>query len=217
LSYALSRQSQQARRRGDAETAVALSRRAGAVRGISPRVAQFAAQREAQAWAFAGDEAAARRALDRYDALVAAPSHTEHDATRLLSWGPAPNPAFERSRLLEASCLVDLADFRTATALFDQGMTHLRAVRTGFARLTIRHAIAYVHLGEPEHACRLMLESLPTVTRQGSASLRGDLKLLSRILNRYRRSSAVRALLPELTTAARAASTRARHSGTDDS
>jgi transcriptional regulator with XRE-family HTH domain len=216
LGYALIRQSQRARRHGDAETAVALARRAGAVGGISPRLAQFAAQREAQACALAGDEPAYNRALDRYHALVAASPHTESGAGQLPWWGPAPDPAFERSRLLEATCLVDLADFRTATTLFDQGMTHLGAARTGYARLAIRHAIAYAHVGEPEHACQIMLGSLPTVARQGSASLRGDLKLLSRVLNRHRRSSAVRALLPDLTTAARAASTRARHPDTDD-
>ncbi len=55
LGYALIRRSQRARRRGDPEAAVALARRAGAVGGISPRLAQFAAQREAQACALAGD------------------------------------------------------------------------------------------------------------------------------------------------------------------
>jgi transcriptional regulator with XRE-family HTH domain len=216
LGYALIRQSQRARRRGDAETAVTLARQAGAMDGISPRLAQFAAQREAQACALAGDEPAYRKALDRYHALVAAPSQAGHGAARLPWWGPAPDPAFERSRLLEATCLVDLADFRTATALFDEGMTHLGAARTGYARLAIRHAIAYAHVGEPEHACQIMLGALPTVSRQGSASLRGDIKLLSRVLNRYRRSPAVRALLPDLTTAARATSTRAHQSDTDD-
>jgi transcriptional regulator with XRE-family HTH domain len=216
LGYALIRQSQRARRCGDAETAVTLARRAGAMDGISPRLAQFAPQREAQACALAGDEPAYRRALDRYHALVSAPPQTENNATHLPWWGPAPDPAFERSRLLEATCLVDLADFRTATALFDRGMTHLGAARTGYARLAIRHAIAYAHVGEPEHACQIMLGSLPTVARQGSASLRGDLKQLSRVLNRHRRSPAVQALLPDLTTAARATSIRAHHPGTDD-
>jgi len=217
LGYALIRQSQRARRRGEAEAAVILARRAGDMGGISPRLAQLAAQREAQACALAGDEPAYRKAIDGYHALVAAPPQTEHEAARLPWWGPAPDPAFERSRLLEATCLVDLADFRAATTLFDQGMTHLGAVRTGYARLAIRHAIACAHVGEPEHACQIMLGALPTVARQGSASLRGDLKLLSRVLNRYRRSPAVRALLPDLTTAARAASIRAHHPDTDNS
>ena len=88
--------------------------------------------------------------------------------------------------------------------------------RTGYARLAIRHAIAYAHVGEPEHACQIIIKALPTVTRQGSASLRGDLKRLSRVLNRHRRSLAVQALLPDLTTAARSMSTCARHSDTDD-
>lgn len=215
LGYALVRQSQQARRRADAQTAVTLARQAGAVGGISPRLAQFAAQREAQACALASDEPAYRQALEQYHALVAASPQTEPDATRQPWWGPAPDSAFERSRLLEATCLVDLADFRTATALFDQGMTRLGAPRTGYARLAIRHAIAYAQVGEPEHACQIMLGSLPTVARQGSASLRGDIKMLTRTLNRYRRSPAVRALLPDLTTVARATSVRAHQSDTD--
>jgi transcriptional regulator with XRE-family HTH domain len=217
LGYALIRQSQWARRHGDAEAAVALARQAGAMGGISPRLAQFAAQREAQACALAGDEPACHGALDRYQALVAASAQTESGAGELPRWGPMPDPMFDRSRLLEATCLVDLADFRTATTLFDQGMMRLGAARTGHARLAIRHAIAYAYVGEPEHACQIMLGSLPTVARQGSASLRGELKLLSRVLNRHRRSFAVRALLPDLTTAARATSIRARHPDTDDS
>jgi transcriptional regulator with XRE-family HTH domain len=217
LGYALIRQSQRARRRADADTAVALARRAGDIGGISPRLAQFAAQREAQACALAGDEPAYHRALDRYHALVAASPQTGSGAGHLPWWGPAPDPAFEGSRLLEATCLVDLADFRAATTLFDQGMTRLGAARTGYARLAIRHAIACAHIGEPEHACAIVLRSLPVVARQGSASLRGDLKLLSRVLNRYRRSSAVQDLLPDLTTAARATSIRAHHPVTHNS
>lgn len=216
LGYALIRQSQRARRRGDPEAAVALARRAAAVGGISPRLAQFAAQREAQACALAGDEPAYHKALDRFYALAAPPSPTGPAPAPVPWWGPAPDPAFERSRLLEATCLVDLADFRAAVALFDQGMTHLGAARTGHARLAIRHAIAYAHVGEPEQACQIIIKALPTVTRQGSASLRGDLKRLSRVLNRHRRSLAVQALLPDLTAAARSMSTCARHSDTDD-
>jgi hypothetical protein len=185
--------------------------------GISPRLAQYAAQREAQASALAGDEAAYRKALDRYQTLVATSPQTGPDATRLPWWGPAPDPAFERSRLLEATCLVDLAGFRTATALFDQGMARLGTPRTGYARLAIRHAIAYAHIGEPEHACQIMLGSLPTVASQGSASLRDDLRLLTRALNRHRRSPAVRVLLPDLTTVARATSSQTHRPDTDES
>ncbi len=94
-------------------------------------------------------------------------------------------------------------------------MARLQAARTGYARLAIRHAIAYAHVGEPERACQIITKALPTVTRQGSASLRGDLKQLSRVLNRHRRSLAVQSLLPDLTTAARFISTRARHSDID--
>jgi transcriptional regulator with XRE-family HTH domain len=204
LGYALIRQSQHARRRGDAGTAIALARRAAAMDGLSPRLAQFAVQREAQACALALDEPAYRKALDQYDALAAASAQTEQNETQLPCWGPEPDPAFERSRLLEATCLVDLADFRSATTLFDQGVAQLGTARPGYARLAIRHAIAYANIGEPEHACQIVLGSLPTVACQGSASLRGDLKLLNRVLNRYRHSPAVQALLPDLTTAARA-------------
>jgi hypothetical protein len=124
-------------------------------------------------------------------------------------WGPMPDPGFEHSRLFEASCLVDLADFRTAAALFDQDMGGLGPARTGYARLAIRQAIAYAQTGEPEHACEVAAAALPTLARQGSASLRGDLKLLIRVLNRHRRRPAVQALLPDLTAVARAPGSRA--------
>jgi transcriptional regulator with XRE-family HTH domain len=204
MGYALVRQSQLARRRGDAAAALDLARRAGAIPGLSPRVAQFTAQREAQACALTGNEHAFRRALDRYHVLAAEPADGGLATTPTTPWGPAPDPDFERSRLFEATCLVDLADFRTAASLFEQGMKGLGAARTGYARLAVRQAIAYAHVGEPEHACRVALDSLQTVARQGSASLRGDLRLLTRALNRHRRSSAVRALLPDLTAVARA-------------
>lgn len=204
LGYALIRKSQLARRSGDAGTAVDLARKAGTLPGLSSRVAQFAAQREAQACALARDELAFYRALDRYHALIAVSSPCEPQGEHATAWGPVPDPAFEYSRLLEATCLVDLADFRTAASLFDQGMARLGSARTGYARLAIRQAIAFAHVGEPEHACQVVLDSLPTLARQGSASLRGDLKLLTHVLNRHRRCPAVRALLPDLTTVARA-------------
>ncbi|WP_201776214.1 helix-turn-helix transcriptional regulator [Streptacidiphilus melanogenes] len=220
LGYALVRHSQWARRRGDAVTAAELARQAGAVPGISWRIAQFVAQREAQACALARDEAGFRRALDRYHALLAAPPHGETSgesavesavgssakSTRepLTPWGPAPDPVFERSHLFEATCLVDLADFRTAASLFDRGMTRLLTPRTGYSRLAVRQAIACAHVGELDQACHVMREALPTVSCQGSASLRGDLKALIRVLNRHRRAPAVRALLPDLTSVARA-------------
>jgi hypothetical protein len=204
--YALVRESQQARRHGDAEEASTLARRAGAVGGISPRLAQFAAEREAQARALAGDDRACGRALERFHALAGGPSQAGSGTLPLPAWGPGPDPVFERSRLPEATCLVDLGNYRTAMALFDQDMTRLGTSRTGYARLAVRHAIACAHAGEPEHACQIIHGALPTVTRQGSASLRGDLRQLSRVLNRYRRSSAVRDLLPGLVAAARAGS-----------
>ena len=88
LGYALIRQSQRARRRGDPEAAVTLARRAGALGGISPRLAQFGAQREAQACALATD-VAYRKALDRYHALVGVPSQTGPGA-RQLPWSAPP-------------------------------------------------------------------------------------------------------------------------------
>lgn len=201
LSYALVRQSQQARRRGEVAAAIDLARRAGAVPGLSPRAALFAVQREAQACALARQEPAFRRALERYHALVdRAPARPE-PAT---PWGPAPDPVFERSGLFEATCLIDFAEFRAAAALFEEGMGRLASGRTGYARLAVRQAIAYAHIGELEHACQIATKSLPTVARQGSASLRGDLKRLAHVLNRYHRSDSARALLPALTALTRA-------------
>ena len=208
IGYTLVRHSQWARRHGDAAAAIEYARRAGAVPGTSARIAQFAAQREAQAYALSGNEPAFRRALEQYQKFAAegALAQARETPASTWQWGPAPDPAFERSRTFEASCLVDLSDHHTAATLFDQHMTRLGSARTGYARLAIRQAIAYASIGEPALACGIVHDSLPTIARQGSASLRNDIRLLSRTLNRYRSSPDVRALLPDLAAFARAAS-----------
>jgi transcriptional regulator with XRE-family HTH domain len=205
LGYALTRQSQWARRRGDADAAIGYARRASAIPHISPRIARFAAQREAQACALAHDEAAFRHALDRSCELLGSAPSIDHEDRANPRWGPLPDPAFEESRLFEATCLVDLGDFATAASLFAEHMGRLGRARTGYARIAVRQAIAYAHVAEPEHACEVVLDCLPTVARQGSASLRGDLSRLTRALNRHRDRSGVRDLLPDLTMLARAA------------
>jgi hypothetical protein len=196
---------------------VALARRAGDVGGISPRLAQRAAQREAQACALGGDELPYGGALERFYALGATSSQAEPGTALLPGWGPSPDPAFERSRLLEATCLVDLKDFGKAAALFDQGIASPGTARTGYARVAIRHAIACAHIHQPESACQIVRGSLPTLVCQGSASLRGDLKQLSNALNRYRSLPDVRDLLPSLTTAVCAARSRTGRPDTDGS
>jgi transcriptional regulator with XRE-family HTH domain len=205
LGYALIRQSQWARRKGDAGAALDYAVQAGAVPHISPRIAQFAAQREAQAYALARDEAAFRAALDRFYRLM---GHTHAGRSEDLTghqWGPLPDPSIEESGLFEATCLVDLGDFATAATLFARCMGGLGSARTGYARIAIREAIAYAHVGEPQLACEVALNALPTVARQGSASLRGDLSHLTRTLNRHRHQRGVRDLLPDLAMLARAA------------
>ena len=86
-------------------------------------------------------------------------------------------------------------------------MGRLTTGRTGYARLAIREATAYAHLGEAELACDVAARWLPVVARVGSASLRGDLNRLTRTLNRHRLRPAVRELLPDLSALARAAGT----------
>jgi transcriptional regulator with XRE-family HTH domain len=203
LAYAWIRQSQWARRKGDANAAVRCARMAMGIRETSPRIRLFAAQREAQACAFAGDETSFRRALDRYHTLVG--ENPSAGTSSGAQWGPLPDPGFETSGILEATCLVDLGDFDAAATLFAQQMSRFRSGRTGYARLAVREAIAYAQIGSPELACDVALYSLPTLVNQGSASLRGDLGRLVRILNRHRGKAAVRDLLPDLTMLAHAA------------
>lgn len=153
LGYALTRQSQCARRSGDAEAALGYARAAGTLVSISPRIWMFAAQREAQAHALLGDEGQFRSALDRYLALIGE-QHDEEpaDPTRP-PWGPLPDTDFDNSRMLEATCLVDLGEFNAAATLFAGHSARLNGGRTGYARIGVREARAYAHVGEPELAC----------------------------------------------------------------
>lgn len=215
MGYAYIRQSQWARRRGDSVGAVGYARLAAGTPRISLRIQQFAAQREAQAFALAGNELSFRRALERYHDLLQDDPGRNAGAGRQPAWGPRPDPAYEESPILEATCLVDLGDFHTAAALFDQHMGRLATGRTGYARLAIREAIAYAHVGDADLACEVALRSLPIVARQGSASLRGDLNRLTGTLNRHRRRPAVRDLLPDLAMLARAAGSTPTAAGSE--
>jgi len=142
VGYALIRQSQLARRRGAAEHAVDLARAVNALPGISPRIRQFAAQREAQACALAKDEGGFRRALDRFHDLADTGRCSGPNADPVQpQWGPRPDPSFEQSQILEATCLIDLGDFYAAATLFAEHMGRLAADRAGYARLGIREAI----------------------------------------------------------------------------
>jgi transcriptional regulator with XRE-family HTH domain len=204
LAYTWIRQSQWARRTGDPDAARGYAHAAGDIPGISSRIKLFAAQREAQAWALTRDERSFRHALDRYHMLIGR-GLPDDEPTPDPPWGPLPDPHYENSRILEATCLVDLGDFDGAATLFAEQMSRFRSGRTGYARSAVREAIAYAHSGSPELACEVALQSLPVLARQGSASLRGDLDRLSRILNRHRAKAVVRDLLPDLAVLARAA------------
>lgn len=223
--YLLVRQSQWYRRHGDARRAAEYARAAADLPRLSPRIRLFAAQREAQAWALARNDVSFRAALRRCDAVQEeisgdpaghAPASVpdvleplallippERLATLLGALGPRPDPVLDRTRVFEACCLIDLGDMVTAADLFAEDMPRLGTGRTGYARLAVRQAIAHARLGEPVRACDIAAPWLSVIVNQGSASLRGDLRLLSRALSRHRGRPEVQAIMPYLTVLAR--------------
>jgi len=180
---------------GDGAGTVELARRAAAGRTVSRRIQALAARREAQGHALSGDAGACRRALDRAEALLpGAPAPYPYGP----SWGP--NTIGDSGAVIEASCLIDLGDYRAAGALLGTAPgedTPGGALRTR-VRFAMRGALAHAGAGQVELSCALLHRHLLDLERLDSATIRTDLRRLAAMLIRRRSHPAVRAALPDL-------------------
>ena len=194
-SYAWERRALTALYHGHAEATVALARRAGECKGVSPRVLGLAARREAQGHALGGDKGAYQRALDRSrDLLACGPAAYPNG----VSWGP--NTITDSSLVIEASSLVDLRLFGEAAELFDsEACRSAQQVppRT-HARFTVKQSIALLGLGDIDRACDLLNSVLPSIARVDSATIRCDMRRLLSGFNRHRRHPRAASALPNI-------------------
>jgi len=196
-SYALVRRAEIALYNDDAAGAVELARRAQ----LSPsrtRTQGFASQREAQGHALAGDEWACRRALDRAAALMGSAAAEPDDGEAPLGSTTMRDPV----AFVSAWCMQELGHPRHATEVLVRELAdvppHAHRVR---ARYGARLAVTLASQHEIDEACRVTEPVLATAISINSATVRHDLRLLRRALNRWRTHPEVVGIMPALTSA----------------
>ncbi|MFC5289886.1 helix-turn-helix domain-containing protein [Actinokineospora guangxiensis] len=193
VAYTLVREAGLAMHRHDPISTVELARRAQQVDRASPRTRAMAARREAQGHALAGDRAAHDRAMDHALTLIDAAPPDLRDYPILGS--TAPNPV----ELARGFSLCDLGLVAESAAVLDRELTRVPASsRRTLARFGARRSLAHALAGEIDQSCATLPETLDHAAQVDSATIRADLRDLSRTLGRWRAHPAVREVYPEL-------------------
>ncbi|AVT34360.1 transcriptional regulator [Plantactinospora sp. BC1] len=192
-TYALVRRAELALYRDDSRSVVALAEQAEQ-RASSSRVAAFAAQRAAQGYALAGDDRACRQALDRAATLM---THAAGET----SAEPALGSLTMRDPVAFTTgwCLFDLGRPAESAEILGAELDRLPATmhRTR-SRYGARLALALANSGELERACEVLRSVLEQASTVDSATVRHDLRHLSRTLRRWRTEGAVNEAMPLL-------------------
>ena len=182
----------QALYRHDARQTVDLARRAQQDKTADPRILGLAARCEAQGHALAGDLRGYQGALDRAAALLAIPQQTD---------GPVLGSSTIRDEvaLTRGWSLYELGRPDAAAELLDQqlGTIPVSACRVR-ARFGVRLALAHAQNGEIDQACVAARDVLADAARVDSATIRLDLRELSRTLSRWHNHRAAVDLRQEL-------------------
>lgn len=192
-SYALVREAGLALYRQDPITTIDLAQRAQREGRISARTLGLAARREAQGHALAGDRDGCERALDRAAELLEK-STVDTRAYSVLG-STAPDPL----GLARGWALADLGMPGEAAAILDRELARLPATsRRARARFGARRSLAHALAGEIDQSCLTLAETLEDAAHVDSATVRMDLRELSRTLSRWRNHGTVREIFPEL-------------------
>ncbi|WAL63897.1 helix-turn-helix transcriptional regulator [Amycolatopsis cynarae] len=197
--YALVRRADVALYHDDALSTITFAQRAQQAEHATDRVRGLAAQREAQGHALAGDHDACLRALDRSVALLAA---AETDPV-VLALGSTNTP--DLASLIGGWCAYDLGRPDEAAEILDSGITRFApGSHRARGRYVTRAALAHCAAGELDRACALMNLVLDEVTALDSATIRHDLRELTRVLARWHTHQPARELRQRLLAALRA-------------
>jgi transcriptional regulator with XRE-family HTH domain len=163
----------------------------------SPRVQAFALQRTAQGHALNGDETACLRALDE---AVERFSQISDDnlAHPLLGSRTMRDPI----AFVTGWCLLDLGKPKQSAEILSQEFAHIpsQAHRVR-ARYGARLALALANQRELDHACAVAVPTLVAAQLVDSATVRTELRRLSRTLRRWHHEAAVRQIMPDLASA----------------
>jgi transcriptional regulator with XRE-family HTH domain len=145
-----------------------------------PRIRGLAAQREAQGHAIAGDYDACFRALDRASGLLGVDPEPRHGA--ILGTSSVADPI----AAAVGWCLFDLGQPATAAQVLQRELARIPdQAKRARARYGARLALALAGSGEPEAACAAAGPVLDACENIDSATVRVDLRSLSRELNRW--------------------------------
>lgn len=192
-TYALVREAGLALYRQDPLTTIDLARQAQASGRASARVLGLAARREAQGHALAGDRDAYERAIDRATELFGS---STVDARRYPALGPS---AADPLALARGWALADLGKAEEAAAVLDREVARLPASnRRTRARFGVRRSLAHALAGEIDQSCLTLRETLDDAAHVDSATVRMDLRELSRTLSRWRGHRTVAEVYPQL-------------------
>lgn len=169
------------------------------------RLRRIALQRESRARARIGDRNGFSRVVQTfYELSDESPDPQAED----LEWGPTWDPRAGSSRLMEASGLLELDEFRNAAEVFATEMPHAfpngRGSTPSFQHawvcFSIREATAYAHVHECDRAADVIESFLLAIPRE-SITVRRDLRRLASILSR-RRAPRLQSLVPDIITLA---------------
>jgi Helix-turn-helix domain len=193
-AYAYIRRAMVALYHGDAIQTVKLARHASRHAHISTSLKGLAALREAQGLALVGDAAACRSSLDRARGYLAEPDTAQATLSALGMTTLADHVA-----MTAAWCLYDLGEPARSAAMLGAEVARIPATaRRARTRFSVRQALAYAAAGEIDHACALARRLLPDIQDVGSATIRHDLRQLTRTLRRWPSHGPVREIQPDL-------------------
>jgi transcriptional regulator with XRE-family HTH domain len=193
-SFALFRQAEVALYQHDPARTVELARLAQQDVSAGPRILGLAARCEAQGHALAGDVRSFEEALARAADLLSIQEPTA---------GPVLGSAsvVDEVALARGWALYDLGRPGDAAELLDQQLAVISpAARRARARFGIRRALAHAQNGDIDQACVAAREVLADAAQVDSATIRLDLRELSRTLGRWHNHPAAVELRHELLT-----------------
>lgn len=179
-SFALFRHAEIAMYQHDALRTVELARRAQQDTTASPRILGLAARCEAQGHALAGDVRGYEEALDRAAGWFAIQDYDNGQPVL----GSASIP--DEVALLRGWALYELGRPAAAAEVLGQQLVAIPAsAHRARARFGVRRALAHAQNGDIDQACVAAREVLADAARVDSATIRQDLRELSRTLGRW--------------------------------